>query len=230
MTRAITEDEFTLYANAMVKWAGATLTTKDELEMEGIAILLDILGIEDKAHFLENKATTLGTVIYIPTAWELDRKVRVLAHEIEHVRQYNPPPDNVPEKFLDTAQAMLLQQSWASIAAQIPLSHVKLRTSGFGFAWRYLTDPRERAIYEAYAYAVGMEVEWVVSGHLTSLQSLRQHFESGYSLDGDSVKGAVGLLSQRQTSLNLIGPRSTVALKAREVLTKIDPELITHHA
>jgi hypothetical protein len=244
MTRPIeTLDEFLLYRDPMLAWAGMTYATKEEaIEMLGAGAVLTALGITQNVNdFLDNSATTFGTVMYLPKKWidaaktnrDFTRLVMAVGHEMEHGFQAVPDllgPRNSIEIVIDAAQRFVLEQSWAQLIANVPFAHTKLRTSAFDFAKRYLLKTKgkdSRGTYEAHAYAVGAEIFYAVTGGFQSLDDLAENIAHGYDLDADAVGDAKLILESRLSELNATGVlRSTIAIKAVEVLKSIDPELV----
>lgn len=69
---------------------------KNAVEMLALALALSRMGVLDRKDFLENYATTLGRTIYLPFEpgaesgpWKLWEQVMVMAHECQHVVQYD---------------------------------------------------------------------------------------------------------------------------------------------
>lgn len=232
MTRSITKAECDRFEAEFAPWLGATIVNKDNLESEVIALFLDIAKIQDKDDFLASTATTLGTVIYIPDEYPLDRRVDVLVHEGEHVGQYAPRPDVSYGKYLDVAQRAALEAGQlvpvvADILRKLRIDESRIRAHGLGFAWLYLTEPEERMVYETHAYCTGMQFEHQRWGRpLPEVDHLVARLGRGYDLDAKHLATARKIFESRKTEIALGTMRSAVANKAIEILKGISPELV----
>lgn len=236
MTRSITDLEYGLFVNRFSTWLGATVVGRDGvLEMETAAILLDLIGVADRDDFLKHTATTLGTVVYLPDAWDNDKKTDVLVHEAEHVLQYAPLPDVPFGPALDATQRALLDTAGSfspTIRDLLKRMHVdesRVRPHGLGFAWLYLAHSEERAVFEAHAYCTGMEWHKRRYGVLRPLEQLANRLQHGYAIDWEDVATAKRIFEVRRTEVALGVYRSTVARKAAEILHGVSPELVASH-
>lgn len=63
------------------------LTTKNSLFWRLIASFLSFFKIMNRSVFLQNFATTIGSVIAFPACWSTESVERVLGHELMHVKQ-----------------------------------------------------------------------------------------------------------------------------------------------
>lgn len=232
MTRSITKPECARFEAEFASWLGATIVNKDNLESEVIALFLDIAGIQDKEDFLKSTATTLGTVIYLPDEYPLDQRVDVLVHEGEHVLQYAPKPDVSYGKWLDRAQRAALEAGKlspfvAGVIERLAIDESRIRAHGLGFAWLYLTEPEERMLFEAHAYATAMQFQRQRWGTpLPEVEHLTQRLGRGYALDAEHLLTARKVFEVRKTEIALGVYRSAVANKAIEILRSISPELV----
>lgn len=236
MTRAITQPEYEQFAAKFTQWLGATLTDKDNLESEAIAFLLDLLKIQDRNDFLAGTVTTLGTVIYIPEEYPLSKRVEVLVHEGVHVLQFAPKPDVSYGPALDVVvraalDAGKLLPAMKAMLDRLSIDSTRIRPSGLAFAWLYLVEREERAVFEAHAYAAGIEFRVRAYGGLPpSLDAAANRMAHGYDLDGDSLALARKILESRLAEISLGVKRSMVATKAIEILRGISPELVASDA
>lgn len=232
MARPISKPECDRFEAEFAKWLGATIVNKDNLESEVIALFLDIAKIQDKNDFLASTATTLGTVIYIPDEFALDKRVDVLVHEGEHVLQYAPQPDVSYGKWLDAGQRAALEAGKmtpfiADILRKLRIDESRIRTHGLGFAWLYLTQPEERMVFEAHAYCTGMQfARQRYGGKLPEIDHLVARLGRGYDLDAKHLETARQIFASRKTEIALGTMRSAVANKAIEILRGISPELV----
>lgn len=118
-------------------------------EMQAIAEALDLMGIVDKQTFLRRYTTTLGTRICIPFT-------------------VGVPNEDWP----------LWQQVCVAVHEHEHV-HQDRAAGGLGFEWNYLTNPAQRAHYEAEAYRTNMVLEWRYQGRMfnpTVLASLLMHY------------------------------------------------------
>lgn len=232
MTRSITKPECDRFEAEFAAWLGATITNKENLESEVIALFLDIAGIQNKADYLASTATTLGTVVYLPAEYPLDKRVDVLVHEAEHVGQYAPRPDVSYGKYLDAAQRALLEAGKltpfvAGILERLAIDESRIRAHGLGFAWLYLVHSEERAVFEAHAYATAMQFakqRW--DGTLPEVEHVAQRMARGYGFGAEDIALARKILEVRKTEIALGVYRSATANKAIEILRGISPELV----
>lgn len=232
MTQPITLDQFTRFVAEFSKRIGFTLVGKaDALEMHVAGAALDVLGIVGRARFLEDMATTIGTVVYVPADWDLDRKVRVLVHEATHVLQYAPPSDVTPlESVLDRAGHALLLARWPDLGKALPLSQSRVSVSGLAFAWLYLVEPEERARFEAESYAAGMEISRMRDGVTPALDDVGRSLCCAYALPPAEQAFARTILRSRRVECLEGVYRSTAALAARDILRAIHPSLVAESA
>ena len=225
--REPTPVEYQHFATELCAWSGATLVDKSALEMDIVSVFLDIAGIADREDFLQHTATTFGTVIYMPY-----EDIDVLVHENVHVGQYAPRPDVNYGKVLDAIQRQALETASnlspfvKDILARLRIDESRIRVHGLGFAWLYLVHPEERARFEAYGYAGQMEFIKMRTGRLVPLEDMVSRLQYGYALDADAVALAKAILTVRRTEVAAGVYRSAVALKAREILYGISPELV----
>lgn len=96
MTRALEgADVVALWDHLQAHYGTRLLDKGDAVGMRAVAALLEQLGVQDRARFLTEYATTLGTRIYVPFqvgtpvgAWDLWQQVVVAVHEHQHVVQH----------------------------------------------------------------------------------------------------------------------------------------------
>lgn len=237
MSTPITIDQFTRFVAEFTAKLGFTLVDKEAaLEMQVAAFALDVLGVIPRKTFVENMATTIGTVVYVPSSWDLDKKVRVLVHEATHVLQYAPLPDPSGEAVLDAAAHAALAARFPALATTLPLVKTRLRVSGLAFAWLYLTEPEERARFEAEAYAAGMELEAMRTGSTPKLEDVGHSLCCAYALPEPEQAFARTILRSRRVECQealqaqAMGKpatwRSTAAITALGILRGIHPSLI----
>lgn len=232
MTRPITKPEYDRFVTEFCTWLGAKVVNKDNLESEMIALFLDIAKIQDKNEFLASTATTLGTVIYIPDEYPLDRRVDILAHEGEHVLQYAPRPDVSYGKWLDAGQRAALEAGQlvpfvADILRKLRIDESRIRAHGLGFAWLYLTEPEERMVFEVHAYCTAMQFAHQRYGtKLPEVEHLVAQLGRGYAIGAEHLATARKMFESRKTEIALGVYRSEVANKAIEILRGISPELV----
>ena len=227
MTRPHTEAEFILFRDQMCAAFGATVVNKrDALEHHGIGLVLQVRGILDVEEYLDNYATTLGTVIAWPAG---NTSVVLLAHELRHVQQYNRTGLTAFELALDTARKFILQQRFLALLAQFPTTQSTIDLDGLAeFAWRYVTDKLERALFEVDAYLVQAELEFAISGRIWKLDEVMHHLQRGYGLDAQALGDARLVAESRLSELNATHLlRTSMAIKAREILKGISPDLVT---
>lgn len=232
MSTPITLDQFTRFVAEYSHRIGFTLVDKaDALEMHVAAATLDVLGIVGRKRFLEGMATTIGTVVYVPSEWSLDHRVNVLVHEATHVLQYAPTSAVSPlESVLDRAGHAALLARWPDLGKALPLTQSRVSVSGLAFAWLYLTEPEERARYEAEAYAAGMEIRAMREGVTPALDDVGQSLCCAYALPAAERAFARTILRSRRVECLEGVYRSTAALAARDILRAIHPSLIAEGA
>lgn len=226
MTRPHTEAEFILYRDQMCAAFGATVVNKrDALEHHGIGLVLQARGILDAEVYLDQYATTLGTVIAWPSG---STSVTLLAHEMRHVQQYTRSGMTSFELALDTARKFILKQRFLALLTQLPTTQSTIDLDGLAeFAWRYATDKLERALFEVDAYMVQAELEFAVSGRIWKLDEVVRHLEHGYGLDAQAIADARLVAESRLSELNATRiPRTSTAKKAIEILHGISPDLV----
>lgn len=127
----------------------------DAVSMQMVAFTLEVMGIQRADRFMENYATTVGTIIYLPfrlgsTAAgdpPLNKQVEVLFHEFHHVRQY--------------------------------------QKEGRKFFARYLTSSSKRTWYEARALHVSMESQWFLAGRLENTDKMADKLRAYGCTKGD---------------------------------------------
>lgn len=230
--RPITKEECDRFEKEFSSWLGATIVDKDNLESETIALFLDVAGIQDKNDFLASTATTLGTVIYLPDEYGLDKRVDTLVHEGEHVLQYAPKPDVSYGVYLDAAQRAALElgqltPAVADLLRRLRIDESRIRPHGIGFAWLYLVHLEERAKFEAHAYCTAMQFTKQRYGTpLPEVEHVVTRMARGYGLDAESLAFARKILEVRKSEIALGVYRSAVANKAIEILRGISPELV----
>lgn len=224
----ITINQFARFVGEYSAKIGFTLVDKAAaIEMHAAALALDTLGVIESRKFLDDMATTVGTVVYVPADWDLDRKVRVLVHEATHVLQYAPRPDPQGEIVLDRALHAALAARFPSLATDLPLSQSRVRVSGLAFAWLYLVEPEERARFEAEAYAAGAECEAFRTGRVPELADIGKSLCCAYAFKPPEVAFARTILrSRRREMLASQVPRSSAAREALEILRGIHPSLV----
>lgn len=232
MTRSITKPECDRFEAEFAPWLGATIVNKDNLESEVIALFLDIAKIQDKNEFLASTATTLGTVIYIPDEFPLDKRVDVLVHEGEHALQYAPKPDVAYGKYLDAAQRAALEAGQlapfvADITRKLRIDESRIRAHGLGFAWLYLTQPEQRMVYEVHAACTAMQFKHQrYGGTLPEVEHLVARLGHGYDLGAEHLETARAMFASRKTEIALGTMRSAVANQAIAILKGISSELV----
>lgn len=226
MTRPHTEAEFILFRDAMCAAFGAKVVNKrDAIEHHGVALVLQARGILDADAYLDNYATTLGTVIAWP---EGNTSVSLLAHELRHVQHYSHTGLTAFELALDAARKLVLQQRFAALLARFPTAQSTIDLDGLAeFAWRYVTDPLERGLFELDAYMVQAEVVLATTGRVWTLAETMSHLEHGYGLEAQNLADVRLVAESRLSELNATRLlRTTMARKAVEVLRGISPELV----
>lgn len=231
MTRSIEVAEAAAFEAGFAPWIGATIADKGNLESKGIAFLLDLFKIQDSTDFLTATETTLGTIIYVPEEMSPNQRVDVIVHGGKHVGQYAPKPDVAYGPVLDAAQRAALEAGamtpWiADVLKRLRIDESRIRPHGFGFMWLYLTQPEERAVYEAHAYATSMQFRKQRWGDLLPLEHFVERLRHGYALEAQHVATAAKILEVRRSEIAAGVYRDAVANKAIEILKGISPELV----
>lgn len=87
------------YAAAAKQYDAEFIDKSTSRGMKVIAGFLDIIGVMDKADFMERCTTTIGSGIYFPytpgvatAQYPLDEQVSTLAHELVHIIQFDDDP------------------------------------------------------------------------------------------------------------------------------------------
>lgn len=232
MTEPITLDQFTRFVAEYTKRLDFTLVDKDDAaEMHAAALVLDVAGIIPRKMFLADVATTIGTVVYLPAAWSLERKVNVLVHEATHVLQYAPlkgktSTTSTLEHVATGSMRALMSARFPQLAQELPLTRSRLSVSGLAFMWLYLVEPEERARFEAEAYAAGMEIEAIRTGTCPPLDDVGESLCCSYALPEAEQAFARTILRSRRTEVQEGVIRSTAAREARDILRRISPDLV----
>jgi hypothetical protein len=125
----------TVWAELPAKY-GATVTSKDDsVWMRACAGFLDLLGILEPEVFMRRYATTIGREIFVP---------------------FVPGYRNVDGSWLLTAQL---------ITCAHECRHVQQYEDDKSYPLQYLLSTGNRAVYEAQAYTVNMELGWHLFKH-----------------------------------------------------------------
>lgn len=121
---------------SLVRWDTKRIDKDKAQEMQLVAEVLGLLGIVNKQDFLRRFTTTVGTRIYTPF----------------------DPGIPTPEWSL-----------WNQITVCVHEHHHVFQdraAGGLGFEWAYLTNPAQRAQYEAEAYRTNMVMDWRYQGRM----------------------------------------------------------------
>jgi hypothetical protein len=182
-----TLEEFIAFRDPMLAWSGMTYATKEQaVEMLGAGAVLAVLGIRKTAdEFLEDSATTFGTVMYIPQRWvdeaveakDFTRLVVAIGHELEHGFQAVPDllgPRNTAGIIIDAAQRSSSNKRGRGSQRTSP-SRTRLRTSAFWFALRYLTRSSQDSWHVRGARLRGRRRSSTRHWRRQSLESWRDH-------------------------------------------------------
>lgn len=115
--------------------------------MRLVAWFLSTFDILERARFMKNFATTIGTFIYIPfnvgeylPRWPLQSQIAIIVHELKHTLQYR-----------ETSKG---------------------RIGDLLFFWRYLRYATRRANFEIEAYALNMELYHWATGKFLDPEAL----------------------------------------------------------
>jgi hypothetical protein len=118
----------------------------------------------------------------------------------------------------------------ANILERLRIDESRIRPKGFGFMWLYLTEPEERATYEAHAYCTGMEFKRLRWGTpIQTSESIVDRLRHSYALDAEHVALASKIIEVRRTEIALGVYRSAVAKKLHRILFDVSPELVASH-
>jgi len=202
--RSATADEARAFTTYMARLFGATIIRKDQSwAMEWIAFGFDMVrkfkpGLPTGQMFLEQFATTIGTLIYLPANLTPDQEIEVVAHECQHV-----------EQFVHGGAATGL-------------------AGGPAMWWLYLRESEALVRYEAEAYRTSLEMQLARFGLLPSLESLVFPLEGNYGIEDEGHKQlAKDLLEIGATSVVKTGRPSTKAGQAAvEFLRRTYPHLL----
>jgi hypothetical protein len=130
------EDVVAFWAAMQQHYASTRIDKSKASEMAGIAQLLDLLGVVKKQDFLTRFTTVIDDRIYTPF-----------------------------EPGTPTRDWSL----WGQIMVCVR-EHEHIRqdraSGGLGFKWNYITNPAQRAHYEAEAYRCDMVLEWRYQGRV----------------------------------------------------------------
>lgn len=202
--RSATADEARAFTTYMARLFGATIIYKDQsFAMPWLAAGFDLIrqfkpGLPSGDEFLGRFATTIGTLIYLPSGLTPDQTIEVVTHECEHV-----------EQFVHGGAATGL-------------------AGGPGMWWLYLREPEAVVRYEVDAYRGGLEVQVARFGTLPSLESLVFPLEGNYGIEDAGHKQlARDLMEIAATSVIKTGRPSTKAGQAAvEFLRRTYPHLL----
>ena len=176
------------YAYMLGHFGGQVLDKQNATEMKAVALLLGQIGVLDRQRFLENFATTLGRLIYLPFEpgvprgnWSLWKQIVVLTHECQHIVQYD-------------------------------------RLGALKFGWSYLSSQAERAHLETEAYGCSLELSYWRFGTLPAAadvaSSLRGYAvrdvdvkvaETMLRMQGEAVKHGAVLTEASRVALAWLG-------------------------
>lgn len=228
MYRDPTPAEYQIIAPRYAAKIGATLTDKQNPEMDLLALAMDFLEIQKRDDFLEHVATTLGTVVYLPY-----EDIDVLAHELKHVWQYlgktvkyGPILDATQKAAL--AVGATLSPAVRDLLERLKIDESRIRIHGLQWAWLYLMSKEMRAIFEAHAYATQMEFQYRRTGQLSKLEDMVDRMRHGYAIDAQEVDDAAKVLEIRRNEVFRHVWRSSVANDGIAILYDVSPELVTY--
>lgn len=124
------------------KWDTKRIDKDSADEMKLVSEVLNLLGIVNRQDFMRRFTTTVGNRIYTPFK----------------------PGEPSPNWSL-----------WSQIVVCVHEHHHVFQdraAGGLGFEWSYLTNPAQRAQYEAEAYRTNMVLEWRYQGRMPDPRAL----------------------------------------------------------
>lgn len=153
------------YRHMTLAFDARLVQKKDDPFMGLVARLLSALSIQDQETFMRRYTTTIGHAIYIPfeigvesEGYPLWWQIQILSHECEHVFQFD-------------GEWNPSEGPWEELA----------------FSASYVVDPMSRALWEAKAYRVNLELEYWRTGGLLDSVSLTSPLHQ-YGIPDEGVK------------------------------------------
>lgn len=180
MKRATQEQAHQFSAEMSRRYHATIIHKQAAVEMQAVAMTLEVMrrfgqNVPSADEFLNNFATTVGTLIYLPNGWSPDDQIEVLAHEFQHVKQFTD------SHGFDTKGLGL--------------------PGGLAMWGLYITSDEARARYEVEAYRVGLEVHYYRTGQIPTLDQLAAPLRNSYAISPEQAAFAQDLLETATTSV-----------------------------